>query len=213
MKYYHVTQKKNLESILKNGLFKKDQNSSFTEGIYLFDLNEDSSIDIHEAARILAGSLRTGKSEESEDLWCLLEIDSEGINEVEKDPSILSAELFGYSSEMLGFKWNQYLVNMEVISPKYIKFVEDFKVNKIRFYERDGFDYMGVFDFMFAQSYLHIQQCIDDGTLEFVLKRDINGSVKKEVLNVRNQIAKQFPNDPVLVKMIEKIDHILKKPY
>ena len=85
MKYYHVTQKENLESILKNGLVR----GHLLKGIYLFDVKEDGKISIHEAARLLARQLRLNTSDNYYVDWVLLEVDSTGFDDkIKIDPFI-----------------------------------------------------------------------------------------------------------------------------
>ena len=196
MKYYHVTQKENLESILKNGLVR----GKLLKGIYLFDVKEDSQISINEAARLLARQLRLNTSDNYYVDWVLLEIDSTGF-----DDKIIIDPFIRMDLDWFNIKWGQYKVDIDVISPDHIKFVEEFDIATRL---SDNLEYLGYFfknigDLMFVEAIKQVAQYIEDGTLETALQMGHGKDLLKQAEEVRKQIIKLFPDDPDLMKLTD----------
>ena len=198
MKYYHVTPKQNLESIMKDGLVK----GRFA-GIFLFDVNKDHQMSIRETARELAKQLiriRPTETFEFEEQWCLLEVDSTGYDEkISIDPFIR----MGF--DWFDIHWNQYEVDTDRISPDNIKFVEEFTVIRPLYdaFEAWGHMIINMSDLILIENLKSLTAYIEDGTFEKALQLDYKGNLRRQALELRDKIMSQLPDDPHARKLLD----------
>ncbi|MBQ8715038.1 MAG: hypothetical protein IJ552_07515 [Prevotella sp.] len=210
MKYYHVTQKKNLESILKNGLKKGKTAQKLSAGVFLFRPSEKSSLTLADTARLLAKQLKPQHSpKEFSETYVLLEVDSTGIDDqIHIDP-FMRTNLKWYD-----INWYQYEVEIETISPDHLTVIEEFEVLQKMSDQSEllGYLFTNMADFMFIEAVKRITAYIEDGTLEKALRTDYYGTLKKQILEVREKVLKLMPDDPILCKLsdIQALSEIAK---